>query len=175
MIKPQHDINEAIVDKKLLVINSDGTSLGEMSTKEALKIAQEQKLDLVVIVPKSEKKKIPIAKIINYGKMIYEQQKKKKLAKKNQTTILTKEVHIKPLISTHDLQWRSKQTIDWLNQNYQIRFRIQTFGRVGYKPELINESYEKFIALLGDVAKVQTPLKKLSPVLYEALIVRNKK
>jgi translation initiation factor IF-3 len=56
----------------------------------------------------------------------------------------------------------------------QIKFKIQAYGRVGYKPELIEDTYKRFLELLGDSAKVITPLKKLTPVLYEAIIAKNK-
>jgi translation initiation factor IF-3 len=61
-----------------------------------------------------------------------------------------------------------------LNDNAQIKFKIQAFGRIGFKPELIQETYDKFLALLGDKAKILNPLKKITPVIYEATIVKNK-
>jgi translation initiation factor IF-3 len=72
------------------------------------------------------------------------------------------------------LRWRANQAKAWLNDNAQIKFKIQAYGRIGFKPELIQETYEKFIGLLGDTAKILNPIKKLTPVLYESTIVKNK-
>jgi translation initiation factor IF-3 len=88
--------------------------------------------------------------------------------------IKVKEVKVRPQIGDHDLKWRADQAKDWLNDNAQVKFKIQAYGRIGYKPELIQETYDKFLGLLGETAKVLTPLKKLTPVLYEATIVKNK-
>jgi translation initiation factor IF-3 len=60
-----------------------------------------------------------------------------------------------------------------LAKNIQIKFKIQAFGRIGFKPELINETYQKFIDLIGEFGKVITPLKKTTPVMYEATIAKN--
>jgi translation initiation factor IF-3 len=88
--------------------------------------------------------------------------------------IKVKEVKVRPQIGNHDLKWRADQAIGWLNDNAQIKFKIQAYGRIGYKPELIQETYDRFLELLGENAKVLTPLKRLTPVLYEATIIKNK-
>jgi translation initiation factor IF-3 len=85
-----------------------------------------------------------------------------------------KVVKITPHINDHDLHWRSGQTIDWLNSGHQVKLRIQTYGRVGEKADVINAMYEKFFGLISKSAKIQVPLKKLSPVLHEAIFVKTK-
>jgi translation initiation factor IF-3 len=96
------------------------------------------------------------------------------MSRKNQTVIKTKEVKVRPQISEHDLKWRADQAKGWLNDGNQVRFKIQAYGRVGYKPELIQETFEKFMAMIGPDGKTLSDLKKLSPVLYETTIVKNK-
>jgi translation initiation factor IF-3 len=81
---------------------------------------------------------------------------------------------VRPQIGNHDLTWRANQAKGWLENNFQIKFKIQAFGRIGYKPELIQDTYNRFLSLLGNTAKVITPLKKITPVIYEAIIIKNK-
>jgi translation initiation factor IF-3 len=59
-----------------------------------------------------------------------------------------------------------------LAKNIQIKFKIQAFGRIGFKPELIEETYQRFLNLIGESGKVIMPLKKLTPVMYEATIAK---
>jgi len=59
-----------------------------------------------------------------------------------------------------------------LQEGYQIKFKIQAFGRIRFKPELIQETYHKFLSLIEQEGKVLTPLKQLTPVLFEATIVK---
>ncbi|MDR3330282.1 MAG: translation initiation factor IF-3 [Mycoplasmataceae bacterium] len=167
-------INEKIFDSKLLVIDENGTKLGAMDKTAAVSLARERGYDLVLFVPASKTGGLAIAKIVDYGKFTYEQKMKEKQSRKNQSVIKVKEVKVRPQIGDHDLKWRADQAKDWLNDNAQVKFKIQAYGRIGYKPELIQETYDKFLGLLGETAKVLTPLKKLTPVLYEATIVKNK-
>lgn len=167
-------INEKIHDARLLVIDENGNKLGAMNKMDAVHLAQERGYDLVLFVPASKTGSLAIAKIVDYGKFTYEQKMKEKQSRKNQSVIKIKEVKVRPQISDHDLKWRANQAIDWLNDNAQIKFKIQAYGRIGFKPELIQETYDKFLALLGTNAKILNPLKKLTPVLYEATIVKNK-
>ena len=75
-------INEQIRDKEIRLIGSDGEQLGIMSSREALKKAEEAELDLIKIAPKAQP---PVCKIMDYGKYRYELQKKEKEAKKNKS------------------------------------------------------------------------------------------
>ncbi|MDR0739524.1 MAG: translation initiation factor IF-3 [Mycoplasmataceae bacterium] len=167
-------INEKITDDKLLVIDENGIKLGIMNKMAAVNLAKERGYDLVLFVPAEKTGNVAIAKIVDYGKFTYEQKMKEKLSRKNQSVIKIKEVKVRPQISDHDLKWRANQAIAWLNDNAQIKFKIQAYGRIGFKPELIQETYDKFVNLLGNTAKILTPIKKLTPVLYESTIVKNK-
>ena len=165
-------INEKISDQEMLVIDQDGNKLGKLTKQEALQRARDANLDLVLFVPKEKTGSLPIVKIIDFGKFNYEEKLKQKQSKKNQSIILTKEVKVRPQIGSHDLQWRANQAKEWLAKNIQIKFKIQAYGRIGYKPELIEETYQKFLNLIGDSGKIIMPLKKLTPVMYEATIAK---
>lgn len=159
----------------MLVIDENGQKLGILSRNEALREAEKRGYDLVLIVPSNQSKNSQaIAKITDYGKMLYEQKVKERLSKKNQTITKVKEIKVRPQIAENDLRWMAKNATNWLNDGNQVKFKIKAYGRIGFKLELIEETYNKFLNLIGEIGKVQIPLKKVTPVLYEAIIVKNK-
>ncbi len=159
----------------MLVIDESGQKLGILSRNEALREAEKRGYDLVLIVPSNQSKNNQaIAKITDYGKMLYEQKVKERLSKKNQTITKVKEIKVRPQIAENDLRWMAKNATNWLNDGNQVKFKIKAYGRIGFKLELIEETYNKFLNLIGEIGKVQIPLKKVTPVLYEAIIVKNK-
>lgn len=167
-------INNQIRDHELTVIDENGTNLGKMSKRDALNLADERGYDLVLINPARQPGQLSIAKIADYGKMLYEQKVKERQSKKKQNIVKVKEIKVKPQIAENDLKWMAKNATNWLNDGNQVKFKIKAYGRIGAKQELITETYDKFLALLGPIAKVQSPLKKVTPVLYEATIIKNK-
>ncbi|MDE6429537.1 MAG: translation initiation factor IF-3 [Malacoplasma sp.] len=164
-------LNEQIRENRLLIIDSDGTNLGEMTKQEALELAQKQGMDLVLFSTGDK----PIAKIIDYGKFVYENKKKNKENKKNQVKVKNKEIKVKPAIGIHDLEVRVKNAKEWLSSGYRIRFVVLTYGRIATKVDLVYELYEKFISMVGDCATIQQPLKKVSNVQYESFLIPAKK
>ena len=168
-------INQQIRENSMLVIDESGQKLGILSRNEALREAEKRGYDLVLIVPSNQSKNNQaIAKITDYGKMLYEQKVKERLSKKNQTITKVKEIKVRPQIAENDLRWMAKNATNWLNDGNQVKFKIKAYGRIGFKLELIEETYNKFLNLIGEIGKVQIPLKKVTPVLYEAIIVKNK-
>ena len=93
-------INEQIRDREVRLIGEDGAQLGIVSTREAMRLAEEAGLDLVKIAPTA---KPPVCKIVDYGKFKYEQIRKEKEAKKKQRIIEIKEIRLSPNIDTNDL------------------------------------------------------------------------
>lgn len=87
-------INEQIRDKEVRLIGEDGEQLGIVSSRDALKMAEEAGLDLVKIAPTA---KPPVCKIVDYGKYKYEQVRKEKEAKKKQKVIDIKEIRLPPI------------------------------------------------------------------------------
>lgn len=170
--KEQAMINEHINIKKLNVIDDNGANLGLMERNDALKLAREKGLDLVLIAVKDGK---AIAKILDYGKFKYNQKKKEKDSKKNQTIIKNKEVKVKPLIGEHDLQVRANNTLKWLANGDRVTFIIEARGRMSTKHEYIQNIYDRFMNLLGDNAKIMTELKKVNDFRYTTVLVSNKK
>lgn len=98
-------INEKIRFAVLEVIDEHGVHLGSFSRKDALKLASDKNLDLVVIAVQNKK---VIAKILDYGKFKFDQKRKQKENKKNQQMVSLKEIKVKPLIGDHDLQFKAQ-------------------------------------------------------------------
>ena len=109
--KKEIEINEAIRDREVRLIGADGSQLGVMSGREALRLAQEQDLDLVKIAPQAQP---PVCKILDYGKYRFEQQKREKEAKKNQKVIEIKEIRLSLNIDTNDFNTKVNQAEKFL-------------------------------------------------------------
>lgn len=166
-------VNQKIRDHKLFVIDESGNKLGVLTKEEALNEAASRDLDLILVTPAEKtSNKIAIAKILDYGKFKYNQKIKERESKKKQTVIRIKEIKVRPQIGDHDLEWRANNAKEWLKEGYQIKFKIQAFGRIRFKPELIDETYQKFVNLISTEGKVLNPLKQLTPVLFESTIVK---
>ena len=100
-----HELNEEIRDKEIRLIGSEGEQLGIMPPAEALKIADEQGLDLVKISPQAVP---PVCKLMNYGKFRFEQSKREKEARKNQHVVEIKEIRMSPGIDIGDFNTKLK-------------------------------------------------------------------
>jgi len=97
-------INQRIRDSKLFVIDETGTKLGVISRNEALDLASDRGLDLMLVTPANKTNNgVAIAKILDYGKFNYQQKMKEKESRKKQATIKFKEVKVRPQIGDHDL------------------------------------------------------------------------
>ncbi len=169
-MKNKFVLNEDIREKTLLVIDENGNKLGEMSKQDALELARQHSKDLVLFSSGDK----PTAKIIDFGKFVYDQKKKSKENKKTQVQTKNKEIKVKPQIGLHDLMVRVDNAKKWLESGYRIRFVVLAYGRIGTKVDQIEEVYNKFISLLEDKAVVQSPLKKVSNVQYESFLIANK-
>ena len=111
-------INEEIRDKELRVIGNDGEQLGILSATEALEIAFERNLDLVKIAPQATP---PVCKIMDYGKYRFEQSKREKEQRKNQTVIETKEIRLSATIDTHDMEVKAKACQQFLKGGNKVK------------------------------------------------------
>lgn len=154
-----------------MVIDQNGQNLGQMATSQALLLAQEAGLDLVVISRHSD---LPVAKILNFGKYLYDKKQKVKLAKKHHLVVKVKSIKVKTQISNHDLGWKSQQAIAWLQDGFRVHFVIKAFGRISTKLDLIHDTFQRFAKLVSDYGVAQGNLKKMSPTLYEVFFNPNK-
>ena len=138
-----------------------------MSRNDALKLAQDKDLDLIVIAIQNNK---VIAKILDYGKFKFEQKRKQKENKKNQQVIKVKEIKVKPLIGDHDLKVRADNAQKWLVDGNKVKFIIEARGRMCTKQEYIQLVYNKFIEMLDEKGKVTQANKQVNNFRYESII-----
>lgn len=146
-------INEQIRDKEVRLIDYDGSQIGVVSSKEAQKLADEKKLDLVKIAPAA---KPPVCKIMDYGKYRFDMAKKEKEAKKKQKVIDIKELRLSPSIDTHDVQVKVKKAIEFLKDGDKVKVSIRFRGReIGHlkSGESILDDFAAQISEVGVVDK----------------------
>lgn len=149
-------INEQIRVPQIRVIDTDGTQLGIMSPREALRIAESKGLDLVEIVPNA---KPPVCKIIDYGKYRYEVQKKEKTQKKKQVVVEIKEIRFHPNTDEHDFEFKARHCRQFLLDGYKVKATVIYKGREMIYPEKGEELLNRLIEKLSDIVKVESPPK----------------
>ena len=126
IIKDLYSVNEAIRDKEVRVIGSDGAMLGVMSGFQAQKLANEAELDLVKISPNAVP---PVCKIMDYSKFKYEQSKREKENRKNQTIVELKEIRLSMTIDIGDIAVKTKQCLKFLEAGNKVKVSIRMKGR----------------------------------------------
>lgn len=119
-------------------------------------MAEEKEQDLVEIAPQA---KPPVCKIINYGKFRYEQQKRDKLQRKNQSVSILKEIRFHPNTDVHDFEFKAKHSINFLNEGNKVKATVRFKGREMAYKEQGSGLLERFIERLEEYAKVETPIK----------------
>lgn len=149
--KAEHLVNKYIPFRQLFVLSETGEKLGVMTKIDALNLAAEKGLDLVVI---SNNPKQPVAKILDYGKFKYERKKKRKEVKANQTTVENKEVRLTPMIGTHDLMFKSKKARKFLLDGDRVKVSLKFRGREMARKDLGYDKLKEFFATLEDIAKI---------------------
>ena len=122
-----------------------------MQTKDALRLAEEEGFDLVEVSPTA---KPPVCKIMDYGKYKYEQEKKKREAKKHQTVVHVKEVKLRPSTDKHDLDTKLKHIRRFLEEGNKAKLTVKFRGREMAHRDLGEKVLKDLIAELGDSAKI---------------------
>lgn len=149
--------NEQIRFPQIRVIDSDGSQLGVITPKEALSIAQEKDLDLVLV---SETAKPPVCKIMDYGKYKYERDKKLKEAKKKQHNADVKEVKMRYKIEEHDYNVRVKNAQRFLKSGDKVKATVSFRGREIQHSNLAIALLKRMAADLDEFAEVQQAPKR---------------
>lgn len=124
------------------VINANGDMMGVMPTRDAQKLANDQGLDLVEVSPNAEP---PVCKIMDYGKFRYEESMKRKAARKNQKTVVVKEVKFHASVDTNDLAHKVRQMKEFLAAGHKVKVTLQYRGRENAHKELGMEVVQKVI------------------------------
>ncbi|MBA1438404.1 MAG: translation initiation factor IF-3 [Epsilonproteobacteria bacterium] len=133
-----------------------GESLGIISTDEAMQKANEFGLDLVLIAPQA---KPPVAKIMDYGKFKYQEEKKLKEQKKKQVKIEVKEIKLSVKIAENDIAYKVKHAREFLEKGKHVKFRVFLKGREMAHPEAAREVLEHVWSMVEDIATMEKPPK----------------
>jgi len=154
----QTRINHQIRSAELRVIGAEGENLGVISLSAALEKAKEAGLDLIEISAKSIP---PIAKIADYGKFQYDENKKLKNAKSKAHTVEVKTLQVKIGTGEHDLELKAKKASAWLKEGHRIKIDLFLPGRSKYMEQnFLKERMERILKLVTENYKIaQAPAK----------------
>ena len=150
-IKEQYQLNGEIRDREIRVIASNGDMLGVMSSQEALRMAEEESLDLVKISPNATP---PVCKIMNYGKFKFEQAKREKETRKNQKIVEMKEIYLSMTIDVGDLNVKAKKALEFLEDGNKVKVSIRMRGRQMAHSSMGVEVMHRFFGVLGGKAVI---------------------
>ena len=145
-------MNHEIRAPRVLLIDQHGEKQGVMPTSAALEAAEEAGMDLVQIVSTSEP---PVAKILDYGKFRFEEQKKKAAARKKQKVVELKEIKLRPNIDTHDYDVKAKAMHRFFDEGDKVKVTLRFRGREMAHPELGMKLLNKVQADFEEIAKVE--------------------
>jgi translation initiation factor IF-3 len=141
-------INDAIRVARVRLIDDDGAQLGIKTTDEAREYAYGKNLDLVEVAAQADP---PVAKIMDYGKFRYEEEQKKKQARKHQSQIQVKEIKLRPKIGVHDYNTKKGHVERFLNQRAKVKVTIMFRGRETTHPE---RGRDLLLRLADDVKEI---------------------
>ena len=151
-----HELNEEIRDKEVRLIGSKGEQLGIMASAEALKIADEQGLDLVKISPQATP---PVCKLMNYGKYRFEQSKREKEARKNQHVVEVKEIRMSPGIDVGDFNTKLKNAQKFIANGNRVKVSVRFRGREMAHTDIGRELLSRFAEQCAEVATLDKSAK----------------
>jgi translation initiation factor IF-3 len=134
------------------VIGADGAQIGVIPTHEALKLAEEAGLELVEVNPRAAP---PVCKIMDFGKFKYETSKKEKASRKHQSTIVLKEIKLRPKTDEHDFDFKVKHIRRFLAEGNKCKLVIVFRGREIVHPETGQAMLDSVVKTCSDVAMVE--------------------
>lgn len=145
-------INEDIEVSEVRLVAEDGEQLGVVSLDVALQRAADAGLDLVEVSPNASP---PVCKIIDYGKLKYQEQKKKNEARKKQKTIEVKEIKLRPNIDTHDYDVKMRSARRFIDDGDKVKVTLRFRGREMAHQDLGAQVLERVRGELDEIAKVE--------------------
>lgn len=155
-------INERIRAREVRVIDEEGQQLGIMTPAEGIKVARGKDLDLVEVSPAANP---PVCRIINYGKYLYQQNKRQHEARKHQKTIELKEVKFRPRTSEHDIEVKVNRVLKFLQAGDKVKATIMFRGREMAHRDLGMAMMERLIAAVGEAGQLETRPRQEGPTL----------
>lgn len=165
-------VNDGIRARELRLIDQDGEQLGVKSKAEALKIAEQANLDVVLVAPNS---KPPVARIMDYGKFRFEQQKKEREARKKQKVINVKEVRLSPTIDLNDFNTKLRNARKFLEKGDKVKASIRFKGRAITHKEIGQKVLDRLAEETKDIASVEQQAKMDGRSMFLVLAPKNEK
>lgn len=147
-VRKHYTINQHITAPQLRVIDSEGKQIGLLSKEQAFEETQKRELDLILISPHSNP---PVAKIIDFKKFLYQEQKKQKEAKKGVKRSTVKDIKFSLFIAEADLHRLVEKGKEFLNDGNQVRLNLTLKGREMGKRDMAITKVKNFITMLGEV------------------------
>jgi len=163
--EPLHRRNGKIRAREVRVLDEGKQQLGVMSLNDALRLAQAKELDLVEIVPQATP---PVCRIVNYGKLLYEEAKRASPARS--TAGQMKEIQISPVIDPHDLATKRNHAIRFLCDDMKVRIKLRFRGRQKAHKEIGFQVVNQFIQDVAAYGRVDAPPKMLGDRDLNAII-----
>ena len=151
-IKQDLLINEQIRFKEVQVIDDEGNKLDKMSIHDAMNLAMDKNLDLVLV---SSNPSNPVCKLMNYGKYKFEQAKREKESKKKQKTFELKELRVTPNIEEHDFNFKVKNAKKFLADGNKVKITVRFRGRELNYVKLGEQVLNKFSEELSEEATLE--------------------
>ncbi|ANX13156.1 translation initiation factor IF-3 [Fictibacillus halophilus] len=149
-------VNEGIRAREVRLIGPDGSQLGIKTRQEALDLAANANLDLVLVAATA---KPPVCRIMDYGKFKYEQQRKDREARKNQKVITTKEIRLSPTIEENDFNTKLRNARKFLEKGDKVKASIRFRGRAITHSQIGKTVLEKLAKECEDLSTVETSPK----------------
>ena len=165
-------VNEGIRARELRLIDHNGDQLGVKTRNEALEIATRVNLDLVLVAPQA---KPPVARIMDYGKFKFEQQKKDREIRKNQKIINMKEVRLSPTIDEHDFQTKLRAGLKFLEKGDKVKASIRFKGRAITHKEIGQRVLDRFAEACAEISTVEQKPKMEGRSMFLVLQPKNEK
>ena len=165
-------VNDGIRARELRLIGSDGEQLGVKTKSEALQIAEAANLDLVLVAPTA---KPPVARVMDYGKFRFEQQKKEREARKNQKIINVKEVRLSPTIDVNDFNTKLRNARKFLEKGDKVKASIRFKGRAITHKEIGHKVLTRLADETEDLATVESKPKMDGRSMFMLLAPKNDK
>ena len=145
-------LNEAITAKEVRLIGPAGETLGIMSSRDALELAYDRGMDLVLMAAQADP---PVCKIMDYGKFCFDRDKREKEARKKQQTVELKEIQLSCRIDTHDFETKARHAVRFLSEGNKVRVVMKFKGREMSHQNIGQEVLEKFKDACAEVGTVE--------------------
>jgi translation initiation factor IF-3 len=148
-----HRINHRIDAREVRLIGADGENVGVVPIRQAMMMAEEVNLDLVEVSPDA---KPPVAKILDYGKFKYQEQKKANEARKKQKVIEIKEIKMRPMIDDPEYEVKMKAIRRFFEEGDKVKITLRFRGREMAHQELGQRLLDRVKKDTGEIAKVES-------------------